>query len=206
MSLIPEENLANLSDAERAAVRAVEAMIASQNSKRPLLDPEDDEGSDGVEFTKTGWVRFYIGDERWRLRPPFFADLRSLSTLLEEHQDGMTGLRAEVRAKAASIQKRLTEEVETMDDGEEKGRLEVELTTEMNETRRKVQQAADDARIAWYTKAFELLNVDRTEVQRNPKGKVPRQWPAWVADVNLPAQLLEHWRSVPLGRGSGRMS
>lgn len=204
MALIPEETLAGMSEPERAAVRAVEAFVAAQNSRRPLLDPEDDEGNDGVEFTRTGWVRFYIGEDRWRFRPPFFGELRTLSLLLEEHQDAMTGLRSEIRAKSAAISKRLAEEVEPMPDGEEKGRLEVELTTEMNDVRRKVQAMADDARVAWFTKAFELLNPDRTGGERS-KGKVPRQWPAWVANVELPAQIIEHWRSVPLGRGSAQV-
>src|SRR5688500_14604393 len=77
----------------------------------PVVDaaPEADEGRELVELVGSGWVRMHIGGQRYRLRRPFFGELRKLRILAAEvadeisaasHETTQLGRRIEEHGKA----------------------------------------------------------------------------------------------------------
>lgn len=165
------------------------------------VDARDDEGDDNIQFVKNGWVRIKAGGEEHRLRNLKFGQLKVLFTLLEEQQDLVTRHRETCLRKENVLKKRLAETIDPMEECEEKWQAQADVAIQLRGIVRSIRDKADELRMEWWTRAFEIANVQRSGETERSKGVVPREWPAWVADASLPTKLLEHWRSVPLGRG-----
>lgn len=189
---------------------AVEAQLATlfqqflleqtRGGKETRVDPTPEEGGDDVKFVKTGWIRVTVGDSELHLRAAFFGEVKTLLTLLENHQDTLTQHRHLSTRQNAQLQARLAE-VDAMEEGDPKWEQQAAIAIALRENSRAIRDKADELRISWWVKVFELLNIERTGETDRSKGAVPKQWPGWVGDADLPTKCVEHWRSVPLGRG-----
>mgnify|MGYP001589655145 FL=1 len=175
-------------------------LIEQAKTTDARVEAKPDEGGDDVKFVKTGWIRVTIGETELHLRAAFFGEVKTLLTLLENHQDALTTHRHMVKREDAKLQARLVE-VDAMEEDEEKWSAQAKLAIDLRNNSRSIRDKADELRISWWTKVFELLNIERTGETEKSKGAVPRQWPGWVADADLPTKCVEHWRAVPLGRG-----
>lgn len=203
------ETTANLEQLlAQAAQRAAQA-VETNRMRRPIAEPEEDESGESITYVGTGWIRCMIAGRRYRLRRPFFGELRDLRTALEAQTDELTAKRQEaelganhrgkrraaVERKMLALQQRMDTEELTDELLAEHGDLVRENTAILNDStkaNRELSAAADDLRIDWFRQVFEKLGVDG----------VPEQWPSWVADVNVPAEWTAHWRSVPLDPGA----
>lgn len=155
-------------------------------------DPEDDEPGDRVELVGNGWTRFHIDGQRYRLRRPFFGELRTLRLAQEAGNDELSELADQGRLAADKI----AEEAEKIDQDTEMtpGRRNTairKLRAKNIQEGRKLTVATEDMHLGWWAKVFETLAVDGT----------PSDWPAWIIDPKLPNQVMQHWRSAPLARG-----
>lgn len=153
-----------------------------------------DEARELVELVGSGWVRMHIGGRRYRLRRPFFGELRTLRMLYAEVSDEISARSFE----AQELGREIEAEGKAIDDDE--GLDASARATQVRKLRarslaagRNLTDAAEDLRLGWWTAAFETLNVDG----------VPglEQWPGWIVDHTLPDKVLQHWRSAPLDRG-----
>lgn len=190
------------------AAQAAADKVASQ--KRDLVAPEDGEAEESISYVANGWIRCVIGGVRHRLRRPLFGELKKLRINLEAQQDELTALRqgielsgnqrgkmvAALEAKMVAVQGRMeTEELTDELLAEHRALIERKhaLVAEATVDSRKLMHAADDLREVWFALVFETLGVDTP--------KAPGDWPSWIADSNVPAEFMAHWRSVPLGHG-----
>lgn len=152
---------------------------------------------DGIVLYGTGWARITIagpdGAATYRLRRPLFGELRRLRVALQGVQDTL----AEAAANLAGEQVRLNqlaaaaadEAQEPPDDDEF-----TELRDTIRAASRRLLDDSDDLRLHWWQQVFDLLGVDGTPDED--------EWPGWVADPQMPAKIMEHWRSAPLARGA----
>ena len=60
---------------------------------------------------------------------------------------------------------------------------------------RELTALAEGLRVGWWELVFSMLDVDAA------KRNGPLEFPAWIVDPNLPGQVIQHWREVPLARG-----
>jgi len=155
-------------------------------------DPAADEARELVELVGSGWVRMYIGGRRYRLRRPFFGELRTLRTLHAENADEISGrsFQAQETGREIEAQGKALDAEEGLDPAD-KARQVQELRVRSLAVARQLTDDADDLRLEWWTKVFEVLNVDG----------VPDWWPGWIVDFRLPDKVVQHWRSAPLGPG-----
>lgn len=206
---VPVQNVDVQQLVAQAAMAAAQQVAADQN-RRPLVEREESEDEESIDFVKNGWVRFMIAGQRYRTRRPLFGELRDLRTALEAQVNELTALRqttelegnqrGKIRARLEADMAKVVEEMDTgeltdelLDRHSKLIRRNHELLNAGTEAARKLTQKADDLRADWFRQVFERLGVD------NPKA--PEHLPSWVGDANLPAELMAHWRSAPLGRG-----
>lgn len=194
--------MSDAANAESMLTAAFVEFLKTQGAGADVrVDARDDEGDDNIQFVKNGWVRIKAGGEEHRLRNLKFGQLKVLFTLLEEQQDLVTRHRETCLRQENALKKRLTETIDPMEECEEKWQAQADIAIQLRSIVRSIRDKADELRMEWWTRAFEIANVQRSGETERSKGIVPREWPAWVADGSLPTKLLEHWRSVPLGRG-----
>lgn len=167
---------------------------------------EDDNPLALVQFARSGLIRLPMSVEyaedgtvtnvrRARIRRPFFGELKRLQMMLEDLADELADEREQ--AQVSSLE--LNEQAEAIDkDTELPPRERVEristLRKASREAGRNLDRKAEATRFQWWATVFELLSYD------GPLGET-EQAPAWLADGLLPARVLRHWRSVPLGPG-----
>lgn len=153
-------------------------------------DADDDEANpkELVEFVRTGLVRVWVQGKRYRLRRPFFGELRDLRTALEGMMDEVSQASIEATTKGDDLKRQSSE---ITDDDPDRNRKIVELRQADRKVAREFDAKIEDMRVDWWRQVFDRVSVDGA----------PDEWPAWVSDANLPAQVITHWRSVPLGRG-----
>jgi hypothetical protein len=159
-------------------------------------DPQPDEGDPvAVELVRTGWVRFRWDGQLVRLRRPFFGELKALRLSLEDVADQIGERSDELQALAQEIVAE-SERNDTDDDRDEDERRRVrrELTRKSKVAGRELTDFCDAARVGWWRSVVDLVGVD---------GELPDddKLPSWIGDPQLPNTVLQHWRSVPLGRG-----
>ena len=151
----------------------------------------DDPDADGIEYVKSGIIRVWVAGTRYRLRRPFFGELR---TLREAHQDlrdenderteDVRDLAKAINAEAGAI---------ANDDPDRRAKLR-ELKKRDRAAARELIGFREQGQLDWWAQAFDALSLDGT----------PGQWPAWAIDEVLPIRVLNHWRTVPLGPGTSR--
>lgn len=153
--------------------------------------PDDPTGTgDRIELVRTGLIRVWIGDDRYRIRRPFFGEFRDLRLAIEDMNDEIQTESDKVsrmaRRVAQEAQARPADETpEAFADWQVDSREKTTTAT------RRLTQIAEDRRIEWWNQMWDLLCVD---------GK-PADWPAWVTDPTIGNRVMTHWRSSPLGRG-----
>lgn len=174
-------------------------MAESTSTDQPVvIDGVTDEGLvdvDGIVLTKTGWIRAAVAGETFRLRRPFFGELRKLRTALEAVTDEIntTGEEADgIAAQLVEMAKRYKDMADADIPARERTKND-KLRDDAKTASRRLVEVADDLRVGWWTLVFETLCVDTV--------KVPADWPSWVVDPNLPNQVMQHWRSAPLAPG-----
>ena len=168
----------------------------TSDTPTPALDGflATDQDGEGVQpLGNSGWLTVTIRGTAYRLRNPFFGELKKLRTALQAVQDEIeTGndavmkLTQEIVAHQQTIQG-IAEEDQTA----AQRRKAAKLSADARKASRDLVDMADDRRMGWWTLVFYTLSVDG----------IPADWPSWVVDINLPGKVMEHWRSVPLAPG-----
>lgn len=210
-------------EASTALARQILTLVdqAKGGSGRVTEDPgDDDPKGDRLRFLTTGWVMIdTAAGERVALVRPNFGQLRRLHEHLESLNDGVAqyrealedhNLRANVltltyRTQKDKLRDQLAEAATAGDDDKAEA-LTAEYTAVRDKERAleaEVRQISQDhrgtvtaLRLAWFRNVMSEL----------AQGDVPwdddDSWPGWIEDDTLPADLMEHWRARPLGRGS----
>jgi hypothetical protein len=168
----------------------------TSDTPTPALDGflATDQDGEGVQpLGNSGWLTVTIRGTAYRLRNPFFGELKKLRTALQAVQDEIEAgndkvmrLTQDIVAHQQAIQGRDESDVTTSEK-----RKSDRLNAEARKASRELIDLADDRRMGWWTLVFATLSVDGT----------PPDWPSWVVDINLPGKVMEHWRSVPLAPG-----
>lgn len=169
--------------------------VATDTPTAPVATAEPDEATEGrelIELVGSGWVRMWIGGRRYRLRRPFFGELRELRLLVESMSDEISTRSFEVQQIGREITAQADEIDKNQDlDATERAAQVRALRARSAVVSRDLTNAADDLRLGWWTRVFGTLAVDGT----------PEDFPGWIVDYTLPDQILQHWRSAPLARG-----
>lgn len=181
-------------------IDAPDAPETTEDGEPPVVvvevNADDPVGAgDAVQLVRTGMVRFRIGDKTWRLRRPFFGELKTLRVAWAEIVDqlGDEAIRAQAvsqqaQADYAAIQSNADTSFEEKADGI------LELRKRDREVGRRLSDMGDDLRMEWWGQVFEALSVEHPV-------KTPGEMPAWFASGTLPSKVIQHWRNVPLARG-----
>lgn len=153
----------------------------------------------GVEFVGTGWTRCQIGDRTVRLRPPFFGEFRRFRTGWEDAADliEMAALRAE---QEAALIVRDEQALRKNRDGmapDEYAAAVAALRSRATKAGRAANAEREETTIRWWLDVVSTLAVDGPVTFAEDLEDVP----AWMTDPVLPSRAIQHWRSVPLGRG-----
>ncbi len=173
------------------------AAAADEAAARPVVvdaEAEDPDG-DSIEFVRTGIVRITIAGKRYRLRRPFFGELRTLRGAYQEAMDELGEASDEVKAQLAAIRA----EFDGLPEADRKG-SEAAYTRRIRKVNRDLEALQEDAYLAWWGQAFDMLAMEG-------HGPGVEEMPAWMAsdtpgEKPLIVEVLNHWRSNPLARGS----
>ncbi len=173
------------------------AAAADEAAARPVVvdpDAEDPDG-DSIEFVRTGIVRITVAGKRYRLRRPFFGELRTLRGAYQEAMDELGEASDEVKAKLAAIRA----EYDATPEGERQA-AEAKHTRTIRRVNRDLEAKQEAAYLAWWGQAFDMLAMEG-------HGPGAEEMPAWMAsdtpgEKPLIVEVLNHWRSNPLARGS----
>lgn len=176
--------------------------ISAPRSNGGLAEPEADELGDELIFVRNGWVRCVIAGQMFKLRRPFFGELRDLETSQEADQTQLTDISEDMRARAnedLARAREIEEEAKTLDDASvRKAELDEEATMlaiRAMGRQQELMHRADDLRVAWWKQVFTVLTP--------PGNTPPSDVPSWVVDPQMQNRIIAHWRSVPLASGSG---
>lgn len=185
----------------RQAAEAIVNQLAIRAGELPMVEPDEDELDETLELVSNGWVRCSIAGVPYKLRRPFIGELEDLEKSLEADATVLTDLQDQLReeqqtdlARAKEIQ---AEAAEVDNDSIEKAELDEEATMlglKVMRRQQRLSHESDKLRVAWWTEVFTRLTP--------PGGSQPPDFPTWVADPQLPHQIVAHWRRVPLGRGN----
>lgn len=153
-----------------------------------------DQDGEGVQpLGNSGWLTVTIRGTAYRLRNPFFGELKKLRTALQAVQDEIEAGNEQVMKLTQDIVAH-QQSIAGKDDDDltaAERRKTAKLNTDARKASRDLIDVADDRRMGWWTLVFDTLSVDGT----------PDDWPAWVVDIDLPGRVMQHWRSVPLAPG-----
>ena len=175
------------------------AVAAPPAEPDPGAEPEgEQEAGEGVVLVRTGWIRFTIGGDLYRLRPPFLKELKRLRFALEEMADNLADVQEDVEATGLAI----AEEQVAL---EQKADLTpTQRAAERNALRKRSREAAralneqrEAETLSWFRQAFKTLCVDDTSKWIDDFD----EYPSWATSGILPHTMMRHWRAAPLGRG-----
>lgn len=157
--------------------------------------------SDPVVFRPNGTVLCQVGGRRYVLRRPRMGEFRHLREAMQAMHDR---LEDELEVTARRQLQLRSEMAELGGDGGELSDGEQARWSELRrEDRRLGRDAAalgDTARLEWLQEAWRLL-ADQPLPTTEDGALDADVAEAWMLDPNLPAQLLGHWRTVPLASG-----
>jgi hypothetical protein len=159
----------------------------------PAFIATDQDGEGIAPLGNSGWLTATIAGTAYRLRSPLFGELKRLRLALEAVTDEIDKANEVTQRIAADIiehGKALAGRNDDEHTPAEK-RKTAKLTTDARKAGRDLVNLADDRRMGWWALVFDTLSIDGA----------PEDWPSWVVDYNLPAQVMNHWRSVPLAPG-----
>lgn len=173
------------------------ARMADMLTPPEQVEPEaGDPAGDNIEFVRTGVIRILAAGNRYRLRRPFFGELRRLRTAWQDYDYEVQDRSDEAR----DLSKRIKADIEAMspDDPERTKKLRA-LRDESRAAGREHEEFVENGFLAWWVQVFELLTMgDGTPG--------PDETPGWLIDHTLVAKVFAHWRSVPLGHGSPKLN
>lgn len=141
---------------------------------------------------KTGLTRVWINGERYRLRRPFFGELKQLRLALEAVRDEVEAKRdgAIQVADRLRLERGEWEADESLTPGERAAKMAEARKTD-RAAARALMDTVDTLYPEWWQQVFETLSHDG----------VPEDMPSWVADADFVERLMAHWRSAPTGPG-----
>jgi hypothetical protein len=154
--------------------------------------PPDEDG-ERIDLRPTGLVRIYIEGKagesaRYRLRRPFFGELKSMRLAAERMQEEIEDLSnrtaQQARELGADAEAVAKDENLTDDDRRE---AETKLRRRGREISQELIDAADGLRLEWWGQVFDTVSLDGT----------PPELPGWCVDPNLAPKLMNHWRTAP---------
>lgn len=160
-----------------------------------MVEATSDEAAEGIDWVRTGWVRLRVrgadGTIRTcRLRAPLLRELKRHRLDLEAAEDEIEGRRQGVLRRAAEMAVEMTKARDLAEP--ERSDTLAQLVRDDRKNGREFTAYAEDARIAWLESVFSgPLGVDG----------IPEDWPGYVVHPEFCAQLLQHWRTVPLAPG-----
>lgn len=195
----PAEPEQELSPAERAAIEAISSVMSDARKRTPTIDPAEDEDTEGIDYVRTGWIHVMVDGVLYRLRPVTMGNLKRLRVALEDAMEEQRGNihRANVQIRACQAENARLEEIPVEDRTEENYyEPAFKVRGDLQKIQRELGHQADALREGWYKLVFKTLSTPNGD-----SPKMPRELPAWVANQDLPEKWIEHWRSVPLGRG-----
>lgn len=177
-----------LTEVQERAAEVTDVLVAAD--KDP--DPEDgDEFDERVDLVRTGLVRIRIAGSRFRLRRPFFGELKKLRLALQDVNDEISDLSDEALRLAREMTDAAKSDVVQNLDADEFTEWRRDNRKRSNKASRDLTDMTEDLRLGWWETMWDLLSVD---------GR-PDDWPSWVVDPTFHAALFTHWRASPLGRG-----
>lgn len=170
-----------------------------------LVEPDDDEAGDLIQFVKNGWIRYTIAGVAYKLRRPFLGELRQLEASKEAGIDDLDeSNKTELTDAEKDMEKakKLQKDAQALTDSTEDQRKKLRLDKQASDLARKAMkrqqlliERTDEFRVNWWAEVFKTLTP--------PGNSVPTDVPAWVTDPMLMEQVLAHWRTAPLAYGSG---
>jgi hypothetical protein len=171
---------------------------APETDPAPAPEPEPVEPvADDVEMLPSGLVNVTIGGVVYRLHPPDMGTHKRLRLALEAVTDAIDDASYEAERVGAEVGRAIEAAAELSPAEQEALAPEnMQLRRKAKAAARELVMVADDARVEWWQLVFELVSTDNAG-----RKAIPDTTPAWFADINLPGQLIAHWRSAPLARG-----
>lgn len=173
------------------------AAAADEATARPVVVDADasDPAGDSIEFVRTGIIRVTVAGKRYRLRRPFFGELRTLRGAYQDAMDELGDASDEAKAELAEIRAEYDETPEP-----DRKTSEAAFTRRVRAVNRGLETLQEDTYLAWWAKAFDMLAMES-------HGPGLEEMPAWMAsnppgETSLIVEVLNHWRSNPLARGS----
>lgn len=181
----------------QAAVEALRKI--GEGSKPDLVEPEEGEDGDtGPRFVTNGGVRFEITgrdgtSQRFFLRRPFLGELQDIDLAHESMIDELNAVSNKTTQQAERLKAQATqaEANEALTDTQRSKKIR-DLRGKDRKLAQEMRHQRTDLLVKWWAHVFELLCVDGS----------PEEWPAWISDLTLPGKVMEHFRTVPLGRGA----
>lgn len=198
MSDIEQQQAVAAVNAQQQAVAAVNAVNGNRGE---MAEPDDDELGDEIVLVRNGWVRMTIAGRLYKLRRPFFGELRDLEASAESDRDVLTELNNTLRAESnehLARAKEIEEEAKGLaDDSPRKLELDEEatsLTLAAFKRQTTIMRRAGELRESWWRQVFETLSP--------PGHEKPRDMPAWIDDAQMQQRIVDHWRTAPLAYGN----
>lgn len=139
---------------------------------------------DGFDLRPDGTILLHVDNDRWRLRRPKLGEFRKLREALQERDDQALRLTS---ARVASLPDKLPDDASQAD--------KEERAVSVKQASRDFEESIRSLNVAWLANALTML-ADSTPPE-------PDDWPSGADEPDTIAQIVQHWRSVPLRSGGG---
>lgn len=174
--------------------------MSQQENPTPTADeqdPTEQEATAGVVLVRTGWVRLTVNGQMYRLRPPFFGELKARRLALDAMQESLEEATAAIEDIADQL---ITQdEAARQDDPREYQRTRRELVRQSRQAARDLDRTREGLLIEWWRDTFRLLCVEKPDTLEWIEGE--DMWPPWVGSAGFPNTVVNHWRAAPLAHG-----
>lgn len=190
----PQAQLAPAGDPAKSAATAP-ATAAAAAPAAPIEEATGDEAAEGVDWVRTGWVRMRVRGtdgqiHTHRLRAPLLREMKRHRLALENAEDEIEVRRQALLRQALDTSDAMNE-AKALPEPERSDKL-AALARADRRNGQEFTEFAEETRIAWLAEVFGgPLAVDGA----------PEDFPAYVVGPEFCAQLLAHWRTVPLAPG-----
>jgi hypothetical protein len=154
--------------------------------------PEPEADDERIDLRPTGLVRIFIEDDegtkRYRLRRPFFGELKAMRLAMEHVVDEIDDVRERTIADGQALAEEAKAAADNAELPDEERRQTIDkLKRRGRELAHDLIDQADELRLEWWSKVFDTVSLDGT----------PEQMPGWIVDPNLMQKLMAHWRAAP---------
>lgn len=171
---------------------------APDDPPAPVVEVDDEPGedTDEVQLTRSGAVRLRFDGRVIRLRRPLFGELRTLRLALEDAGEAISDAAEDGAIIGARLVAEATGSEESDADPVDKVKRRREIQRESRAAARDLVDLGENERLRWWLLVIDTL----ASVDSDPVAEA--DFPSWIIDHTLPNTVIQHWRSVPLGRGS----